>query len=146
MKKKFKFGPAVSKTSQAANQVKRTREREDAQAVRAGNPTPEQSIRFGVTRALHQRVTDCSTLGWALAIEDQSVNTSWGENFDDMNEFTETFDARADMIDLRINPTLLRAKSTFCVQFSSIIQTLPILLRKVYRSSSMLRKLCGVSV
>jgi hypothetical protein len=26
MKKKFKFGPAVAKASQAANQVKRTRE------------------------------------------------------------------------------------------------------------------------
>jgi hypothetical protein len=48
MKKKFQFGQAVSKTSQHANQVKRARERADAQAVRAENPTPEQSTSYSM--------------------------------------------------------------------------------------------------
>ncbi len=93
MKKKFKFVPANTTTSQAANQVKRDRQKADAEAVRAGNATAEQATRFGVTRALQRRTTDSVALSRALATEGQSVDIAWGANFADLKTSVVTYDA-----------------------------------------------------
>ena len=50
MKKNF-FGSYTSTTSKEANQTKRRRQQEDADAVRDGVATEEQAVRFHVTRS-----------------------------------------------------------------------------------------------
>ena len=80
MKKKF-FGDYESTTSTEANQTKRRREREDADAVRNGVASDEQAARFNVRRSLVLRKVDCSVLGRALATERQTFEESWAEDY-----------------------------------------------------------------
>ena len=80
MKKKF-FGDYESTTSTEANQTKRRREREDADAVRNGVASDEQAARFDVRRSLALRKVDCSVLGRALATERQTFEESWAEDY-----------------------------------------------------------------
>ena len=80
MKKKF-FGDYESTTSTEANQTKRRREQDDANAVRNGVASEEQAARFDVRKSLALRKVDCSVLGRALATERQTFEESWAEDY-----------------------------------------------------------------